>query len=269
MYIGIDVGGTKTLVAVLSPEGEIVEQAKFATPQDYPGLLTTLQQQIEQFSNRSYVAGAAGVPAILDRSTGVAISFGNLSWRNVPIKADLEKIMGCPMAVENDGKLGGLFEAVDIVDEYKNMLYLAIGTGIGVCYTSNGIIDQTIDDGGGHTLLIEHHGKPEPWEDFAGGKAITEKYGQKAAEITDPEAWKEIAHHFTLGIKVLLETRSPDVIVIGGGVGAHFDRFASFLEADLKENLGSCPPLRQAKVAEEAVIYGAYELIKQQHGQTA
>jgi predicted NBD/HSP70 family sugar kinase len=268
MYLGIDIGGTKTLVAVLSPEGEILEQVKFATPQSYPEFLITFQEHLSQLQNKSFIGAAAGVPGVFDRANDIVVSYGNLDWHNTPVKTDLEKIVGCPVAVENDGKLGGLFEAADIIDEYKNLLYLAIGTGIGICYTSNGIIDQTIDDGGGHTLMIEHNGTLEPWEDFAAGKAITDKYGLHASEITDPAAWKEIAHNFTLGIKVLLESRSPDVIIIGGGVGAHFDKFSSFLEIDLKEILGSCPPLRQAKDAEEAVVYGAYELIKQQHGQT-
>jgi len=263
MYLGIDVGGTKTLLASLDASGNIVDRVKFPTPQTYPELITAIQAAARQLSQEPYQLAAAGVPGILDRKQGLVLSYGHRDWTNNPIKTDLSAALGCPILIENDGKLGGLAAAIDIINEYKNVLYLAIGTGIGICYTANGIIDQSIDDGGGHTLLLEHDGQTLPWEDFAGGLAIIQKYGLQASEITDPVAWQAIAHNFTQGIEVLLTDRTPDAIVVGGGVGAHLDKFAHFLEEDLTISLGSCPPLLQANDAEEIVIHGCYQLIKQ------
>jgi predicted NBD/HSP70 family sugar kinase len=268
MYVAIDVGGTKTLVASLDSEGKIKQQAQFPTPATYQDLVNQIGTSAAQLNGDGYRMAAAGVPGILDRQKGTVLSYGHREWVDTPIRADLSKALGCPALIENDGKLGGLVEAVNLINEYKDMLYLAIGTGIGICYTSNGIIDQSISDGGGHTMMLEHEGKTQAWEDFAGGQAIVTKYGQRASQITDPETWKAISHNLSLGIVELLKNRSADVIVIGGGVGAHLDKFKSFLEVAIKDAMGSCPPLIEAQHPEQAVIYGAYQLIKQheQHG---
>ncbi|MBC7581323.1 fructokinase, partial [Aeromicrobium sp.] len=42
MYVGIDVGGTKTLVTALTDRGEIVESIKFPTPPVYKNFLLEL-----------------------------------------------------------------------------------------------------------------------------------------------------------------------------------------------------------------------------------
>lgn len=263
MYLGIDFGATKVLLAVISEDGQVGETRKFATPLDYPTFLEQLQQEFDQL-NITPTMAAIGAPGVIDRQTGVVTSYGNRDWRDTPLKADLEKIVGCPVLIENDGKLAGLAEALLIIDDYKKVLCLAIGTGIGIAYTANGIIDTSISDEGGHGLLLEHDGVVQPWEHFASGHAIVEKYGKMASEISDPEAWKAIAHNLFLGIFELLKTLSPDVIVISGGVGTHFDRYQHFLEAELQQGLGSrpVPALRQAQHTEQAVIYGGYELIR-------
>jgi glucokinase len=60
----------------------------------------------------------------------------------------------------------------------------------------------------------------------------------------------------------------PDLIVIGGGVGTHFEKFEKPLLNELKkyENpLAPTPLIRKAVHPEEAVIYGCYELAKESH----
>lgn len=50
MYLGIDVGGTKTLVASLDDSGVILAQQKFPTPQDYQEFLAELSPSIQPVS---------------------------------------------------------------------------------------------------------------------------------------------------------------------------------------------------------------------------
>jgi hypothetical protein len=56
-------------------------------------------------------------------------------------------------------------------------------------------------------------------------------------------------------------------VVIGGGVGTHFDKFGGILRAQLKEMAEEqgvvVPQILGAKRSEEAVIYGCYEFAKQ------
>lgn len=264
MYLGIDIGGTKTLVAVFDEAGNLGQTVKFPTADNYQQFLADLQTQTANLAK--FTAGATGVAGRIDRQTGTIIKCGNLSWENEPVKQDLEKIFGCPFIVENDAKAGGLAEAVNVSTEFKNVLFVTIGTGIGLAYISNGKIDLDVVDSGGRGMMIEYEGKVQSWEAFASGTAIVERYGKRAADITDEATWKEIVHAFSLGILDLLGLVAPDVIIIGGGVGSHFDRFGSLLEAELKQyenNLLKIPPLRPAKNPEQAVIYGCYQLITQ------
>lgn len=265
MYLGIDIGGTKTLLASLDDQGQILASRKFPTPQTYGEFLSEFEKEFKELGFQPAYA-AAGFPGFIDRTNGLVISYGHRNWQNTPVVDDFSKILVCPVVIENDGKLGGLAEAISLIDDYKRVLYLAIGTGIGIAYTANGIIDTNISDGGGHTLMIEHDGMVKPWEDFASGSAIVAQFGKMASELDDPEAWKVIAHNIGLGAIELITTLKPDVIVVGGGVGAHFDKFREQLEVDLKQYESpevSIPPLFQAKHAEQAVIYGGYHLIKQ------
>ena len=93
MYVGVDVGGTKTLVAVLTNEGEIVEHTKFPTPKKYDNWKLELRHVLANFKTKDFKAGGAGIPVTsFDRENGIGINFSNLPWRKVPIQSDLERI---------------------------------------------------------------------------------------------------------------------------------------------------------------------------------
>jgi len=92
--------------------------------------------------------------------------FGNLPWKNVPIQSDLSKKLGCRVVIENDAKLAGLSESMLVSKEFKKVLYIAIGTGIGFALIVNRTIDTAVGDGGGQMIILEHDGKYQPWEAF-------------------------------------------------------------------------------------------------------
>ncbi len=269
MYLGVDVGGSKTLAAVLDDNGTIVESSKIATPQNYDSFLEEIAKFLDGFSNHDFRAAGVGIPAThLDRANGIGISFGNLTWKNVPVQADIEKIAHCPVVVENDAKLASLSEAM-LLKQYSKVLYVTISTGIGYGLTVNQHIDSNIGDGGGALLLTEYKGKLVPWESFASGRAIYERYGKKAADITDPTVWRRIAHDLSRGFNELIAITEPDVIVVGGGVGTYFERLAAPLEAELQafsNPLVKIPPFVKAQRPEEAVVYGCYDLAKATYG---
>jgi predicted NBD/HSP70 family sugar kinase len=267
MYIGVDVGGTKTLVAVLNGQGVIKEKTVFPTPDSYAHFLKEIETCQHTFKTKDFKAGGVGIPStIFNRDTGVAVRFGNLPWKNVSLQPDLEKIFACPIAVENDAKLAGLSEAMLLKDTYSKVAYVTVSTGIGYALINKGVIDTSVGDGGGRTIMLDHKGKLMAWEDFASGRAITERYGKKAAEITDEATWKEISRNLAKGFVHLIAILQPEVIVIGGGVGTHFDRFGKLLTDELEKYklpLNELPKLLPAGRPEEAVIYGCYDYAKQ------
>ncbi len=270
MYIAVDVGGTKTLLAVFDKNGTVTKTVRFETDHDYQMFLGDLRSHAHQLTTGHAKAVAIAIPGVVDRERGTGLDFGNLPWQDVPIKQDVADIFDCPVLVENDANLAGLSEAILIKNEFKKVLYITISTGIGTGIVINGIIDPNFADSEGGQMPLEHEDKLLPWESFASGKAIVAKYGKRAADITDEATWRDIVKTFSVGILSLLATVQPDAVVIGGGVGSHFDHFGHLLTDELKRfetPLVPVPPILPAKKPEEAVIYGCYELLKAQHGQ--
>ncbi len=265
MYLGIDVGGTKTIVAVLDDNGVIAESQQFPTPQNYEQFLSKLADTVEGFTTKDFNAVGVGIPATqIDRESGVAVSFSNLDWQREPIQTDIERLFKVPVAVENDAKLAGLSESM--LREPIRLLYLTVSTGIGYSLIVNRKIDQNIGDSGGRLLLFEHNGKLVSWEKYASGKAIVETFGKQAKDIEDPEIWDKISRNITQGLVELIAVTEPDVVVIGGSVGVYLDRFIAPLEEHLKEletPLLKFPPVEKAQRPVEAVIYGCYDYAKE------
>jgi glucokinase len=269
MYAAIDIGGTKTLVASFTDEGKPHKEVRFPTSQNYQDFLKDLKANLPQLGVEDFKAVGVGVPGLLDRDHGVVLSLGNLPWKNEPIQADIEKILHCPVVIENDAKMAGLSEALAVSDKYKRVVYITVSTGIGISLINDGIIDTSIGDLGGKGMELEHNGEFIPWEEFASGKAIVKKYGKRASEIVDKSTWQEIARNLTAGIVNLIAILEPEVIIVGGGVGTHFKKYGDFVMQELKRYetvLMLIPPIIQAKHPEEAVIYGCYSLAKQTYG---
>lgn len=266
MYIGIDIGGTKTLVTSLTNEGVIKEAVKFPTPQNYAEFLAELRKTVEGLDAQVFKAGTVAVPGHIDRKKGVLVKLGNLPWENLPIVNDIHDITHCPMLAENDAKLAGLSEAMLLKDRNQRVLYVTISTGIGIGMTIDGKLDPSIGDGGGRTMLFERDGKYVPWETFGSGSAIVRDHGKMASEINDQATWKKIVKTFIPGFIQLIAILNPDVIIIGGGAGHYLSKFHDFLVDDLKKfetPLLTIPPIIPAQRPDEAVAYGCYDYAKQ------
>jgi len=270
MYLGIDIGGTKTLVASIDDNGVIIERLRFPTPKAYPDFVKELETTVASLATKKHGACCVGVPGRLDRKNGIGIAMGNLPWTNVPIRADVSRIAGCPAIIENDAKLAGLSESM-LRREYHRVLFVTISTGIGVGF----IVDQTIDaalaDSEGGQVLVEQGGQTQFWEDVASGEAIVRRYGKKAKDITDEATWKQIAHDIAIGLSDLISVIQPEVIVIGGSVGSYFDRYEKHLLETLHRYelpITKVPPIVPASRPDDAVLYGCYDLAKAANGTT-
>ena len=271
MYLAVDIGGTKTLVAVYDEAGNITEQCKFLTPQNYKHFIQELAKIVANLSTKKFTYCCIALPGRIDRLKGVGVACGNLPWTNVPIKKDTEAFLPCPVVIENDANLAALSEAIALKARYNKVLYVTISTGIGVGL----VIDQEIDPGfadteGGH-IILEHNGKRQRWERFASGSAIVRRFGKRAQDIHDAKTWRIISRSISTGLMDLIAVMQPEVIVIGGGVGQYFERFQPYLNEELAKfdtPLTPVPPIKQAKHANEAVIYGCYYLAKECHARS-
>ena len=229
MILAIDIGGTKTLVAPCDNNGKPVSEHKFATPQSYDQFKKELTAVIATITT-DYSLLVVAAPGKINRKDGSVIRFGNLPWQNVPLKQDLHKITGKTVLIDNDANLAGLA------------------------------------DSEGGTMLFEHDGQLLRWEQIESGKAIVAQYGKRASDLNSKAAWDDIARWFAIGIVNLASVLEPDVVIIGGGVGTHFNKYQSYLNkhiAKITPKLVDVPKVVAAQAPEEAVIYGCAELAKQ------
>ncbi len=271
MYLGIDIGATKTLLATFTNEGVVKDKIKFPTPKDYALFKIELTNNVAKLSTNTFIACCVGVPGRLDRKRGIGLAMGNLPWLNVPIKKDFESILGCTVIIENDAKLAGLSEAILLKDKYSRVVYATISTGIGVGIIVDQKIEPNLIDAEPGKMPLERNGKMVAWESFASGKAIVQRYGKRASDITDKTTWKHIAEDIAVGMINVIALVQPEVIVLGGGVATHFDRFDDYLKSALdryETPLIPIPPVIHAARPEEAVVYGCFTLAKNLHGRT-
>ena len=97
--VGVDLGGTKILAAVVSAEGKVLGQSKKKTKADRGALdvlsrmAGTIQEAIEAagLSRKDIAAIGVGSPGPLDPDAGIVVVAPNLGWKNAPLKAELEK----------------------------------------------------------------------------------------------------------------------------------------------------------------------------------
>lgn len=272
MVLGIDVGGTKTLVGLFDNNGVLLGTTRLPTNPEYREFLQeTCRASKELFASHDIKSIVVGLPGLLDRKNGIGIMFGHLPWKNVRISSDLKENLNFSgqLLIENDANLAGLGEAQNFPDK-RVVVYITISTGIGTSIITDGILNPYfLDSEGGH-LLVEVNGKLHRWDTTESGKAIVEEYHQKASEITDPEVWNEIAKRLAPGFSSIIALLQPDAIIVGGSVGIMLDKFKNRLLAHLSVEDTSIlkdPLITSASYDDKSVIYGAYVLAKQQQNE--
>lgn len=269
MYLGIDIGGTKTLVASLTNEGVITETFKFPTPEKYSHFLLELRHGLAHLKTQDFKAIGIGAPGKIDRQHGVFVRGSNLKWKNKDLHTDVVRILHAPVVVENDAKLAALSEAMLLKEKFNRVLYITISTGIGAGVVINQTLDPDFLEIESGQAIFEHKGRLLRWEEFASGKAIVKTFGKRAADINDQATWKTIVRYWSPGFSNVIATVQPEVIVVGGSVGAHFNKYKDLLRAEIKKYetpLTPTPKIIGAQRPEEAVIYGCYDLAREKYG---
>ncbi len=250
MYLAIDIGGSKTLWATFSTPGPLHDSVRFETPKTYPDFIAKLRETYESLPGKADLkACVAGAPGRIDYEKGTVVAFGSLPWKDEPFQRDIEAICKLPTLLENDANLAALSEAVLIQHGYKKILYLTVSTGIGGGLILDGKITPAYAGMEPGQMKFEKNGQITDWEDITSGKAIVKRTGKRASELDDPQQWYIVAHDLGLGIWNIIVNVTPDVIILGGGVGAHFEKYADQLHDALmlySNALAAVPPIRQA-----------------------
>ena len=147
--LGIDLGGTKTLAAIVDiTTGEVVASARKRTRAE-KGQDFVAQRVIELSSaaieaaklpaNAGIVAVGVGAAGQIDRKAGVVVDAPNLGVKDMPLREILNKQFGKPVAVGNDVEVAALGEYLYGSGRgYSNFVCVFVGTGIGSGIVQNG-----------------------------------------------------------------------------------------------------------------------------------
>ncbi|HMI80349.1 MAG TPA: ROK family protein [Solirubrobacterales bacterium] len=132
--IGVDLGGTKMLVGVLSGTESLYEQRERSTGQTEDELVELLVREVEEAreARPGVEAVGLGIPATIDHERGVAVSAVNLPLSDLPIRDLVSERVGLPVFVDNDANVAALAEYLfGAARGMPHMVMLTVGTGIG------------------------------------------------------------------------------------------------------------------------------------------
>jgi polyphosphate glucokinase len=217
--LGIDVGGSGIKGAIVDTQkGELItERYRIPTPKPAvpSSMIDTIDDIIRNFDWRGIVG--CGFPAAL--KDGIVKTASNIddSWIGVDASAQIEKETGCRTYIVNDVDAAGYAEVEFGAGMHRHgtIFIAAFGTGIGTALFHNQQLVPKTELG--HITL---HGMPA--EDYAANSV------RKRLDLS----WEEWGGRVNEYLKKIEALFWPDIIIIGGGVSKHFDKFTPFLKLD-------------------------------------
>jgi glucokinase len=252
---GIDLGPTRTRLALADLRGERLADRIMPTPQRLgpqallarvAGALRALMEETGVPASR-LVAVGAGAPGAVDRGRGLVTSAPNLQgWTQVPMRDLLESALHAPVVVENDVNLAVLGEHWrGAARGHDTCAFVFVGTGIGAGILIGGELHR-----GHHYLAGEigvmcmgpqyvdvDYGERGCFETLAGLHGLAERWPQASRQ--DPAGWvaglfeaavsgdrraakivDETARLIAIAVANVAAVVDPTLIVLGGALFA-------------------------------------------------
>lgn len=298
VWIGVDVGGTKVLAAVVGRSGRVKRTARRTTP----GRDATPQQLEDALTEAVREAAAgheiAGVGlAAAGNVDGERVRFcAHLPWRDDPVRPRLESRWRTPVVLENDATAAAYAEAtLGAGAGYDDVVVVTLGTGLGGGIILGGRLhrgNQGMAGEFGHMRLVPD-GLPCPcggvgcWEQYCSGTALgraARAHGvepsltgpgiTEAARAGDPAAlaaFDEVGRWLGRGLAALVDAFDPACVVIGGGLSEAGDLLLEPARRVLAEQVVGAghrdvPPVVAAALGPEAGVIGAAALVRLESG---
>jgi len=296
---GIDLGGTKIEGAILrsAEDPEVLIRGRIATEADkgYQHIIGQVKNMVDQMreasGNLQSRIGFA-TPGILDPKLGVMKNCNTTAMNGQPMKADLEKVLGCGVEMANDADCFALAEArYGVVKQQfpnaKVVFGVIMGTGVGggIVVDGKAIVGlQGIAGEWGHNYLDEsggpcYCGKTGCVENVISGPALEKYYHRESgsrklmkeivalAEANQDEiavrTIDRMVTFFGRALSVVINILDPDVVVVGGGLGnipVLYERGMDELRKNIFNNRLDTPIVRPL-LGDSAGVYGGAFLV--------
>lgn len=138
--VGVDMGGTNVVAAIVNAQNEVLSRKKIATDAEDGADVTIgrIADAVRDAAGKAEIqleqvaAVGIGAPGPLDPDTGLVVFAPNLKWDNVPLGQMLGENLGVPVFVENDVNVGTLGEyELGAGRGARYVVGIFVGTGIG------------------------------------------------------------------------------------------------------------------------------------------
>jgi fructokinase len=251
LRIGLDIGGTKTELVALEPDGRVRLGRRVATPHGgYQAALAGLVALVGEAEREAGATASVGVclPGSVSPHSGLVANAYATPYNGKPLQRDLEEQLARAVRIENDANCFALSEAADGAARGAAVVFGAIlGTGAG----GGIVVDGRILRGANRSAGEWGH-NPLPWmtqeeypgprcycgragciERFVSGTALAADHARAtgeqlaADEIAARAAAGDAACERSLGrleqrlsraLAQVVNFLDPDVIVLGGGL---------------------------------------------------
>jgi fructokinase len=187
-----------------------------------------------------------GTPGALSPRTGLLKNSNTVCMNGQPAKADLERMLGRTIEIQNDANCFAMAEALHGAGRGRKLVFgVIMGTGCGGGIVHRGEVitgPQGIAGEWGHMSIAPdgplcYCGQRGCVETFISGGGLEARYAEQfggkktfreiardyqAGEPKAVEFVKVFLRHFGRALANLIDVMDPDVIVLGGGV-SNFD----------------------------------------------
>jgi glucokinase len=200
LILGVDLGGTKILTAVVNSQGKMLSRDHSITPaqKGHKAVIQSILESVHRALGRADVAISdlivigVGAPGLLNPETGILFTSPNLpGWRDVPLRDIIQEKLGKKTFLINDANAAALGEFYfGAARGARNFIYITISTGIGGGIVIDGKIysgaigaagevgHMTVDDDG----PICNCGNRGCWETLASGTALAREARHRIEE---------------------------------------------------------------------------------------
>ena len=214
--IGLDIGGTKVLGAVVDDTGAVMDEHRVPSPTgewrgrgSFRGLFDAIVATVTELRARQPEVTTVGIGAagMVDLDGAIHYAPNVPAFRSTPVRADVQAAIGLPTVVDNDANVAAYAEVrFGAARDMSDAMVITLGTGIGggvviggkVLRGAHGFAAEV-----GHFQIDPHGpmcacGERGHWEALASGTALgvmaraAAQRGQLAAVVTvvggDPDA---------------------------------------------------------------------------------